>query len=111
MTKPPKTISKGVTLDQNTLNIIISIIAGLVAGHGTGAANQNTSLGPLGNSVTGALGGLGGGILGALIPALQQLGTGNLNGGNVGGGALGGIILTAIVGALRNGGNTTPPAK
>lgn len=96
-------------MDQNILNIIISIIAGLAAGHGTGAANQNTSLGPLGNTVTGALGGLGGGILGALIPALQQIGSSGINGGNVGGGALGGMILTAIVGAIRNSSNTPGP--
>ena len=96
-------------MDQNTLNIIVSIIAGLVAGHGTGAANQNTTLGPLGNTVTGALGGLGGGILGALVPALQQVGNGSLKGGNVGGGALGGIILTAIVGAIRNNSNNATP--
>ncbi len=100
-------------MDQNTLNIIISVIVGLIAGHGTGAANQNTSLGPLGNSVTGALGGLGGGLVGALVPALQQIGTSGINGSNVGGGALGGIILTAIVGALRNnmGGNSGTPAQ
>jgi hypothetical protein len=89
-------------LDQNTLNIIISVIVGLIAGHGTGAANQNTSLGPVGNSATGAVGGLIGGLVAALVPALQQIGTTGVNGSNVGGGALGGIILTAIVAALKN---------
>ena len=89
-------------MDQATLNLIISAIVGLLAGHGTGAANQSSSLGPLGNSVTGALGGLGGGLIAALIPALQQIGTTGVNGSNVGGGALGGIILTAVVAALRN---------
>ena len=89
-------------MDQNLINIIISVIAGLAAGHGTGAANQNTTLGPLGNTVTGALGGLGGGLLGALVPALQQVGSGAINGSNVGGGALGGVLLTAIVAAIRN---------
>ncbi len=89
-------------MDQNTLNIIIAAIAGLVAGHGTGAANQTTSLGPLGNTITGALGGVGGGLLGVLIPALQQIGNSSVNGGNLGAGAIGGIILTAIVGMLTN---------
>ncbi len=98
-------------MDQNTLNIIISVIVGLIAGHGTGAANQTTSLGPLGNSVTGALGGLGGGLVAALVPALQQIGTSGVNGSNVGGGAIGGIVLTAIVAALKNNMSGGTPAK
>jgi len=96
-------------LDQNTLNLIISAVVGLLAGHGTGAANQNASLGPIGNSITGALGGLGGGLLGALIPALQQVGSSGINGSNVGGGALGGIVLTAIISALRNNNSGSAP--
>ncbi|MDE2383301.1 MAG: hypothetical protein KGO53_01675 [Alphaproteobacteria bacterium] len=95
-------------MDQNTLNLIISAIAGLAAGHGTGAANQSTSLGPVGNTATGAIGGVLGGLIAALVPALQQIGTGTVNGGNLGGGAIGGIVLTAIVSALKNnmGGGT-----
>ena len=96
-------------MDQNTINIIIAAIAGLLAGHGTGAANQTTSLGPIGNTITGALGGVGGGLLGALIPALQQIGNGTVNGGNLGAGAIGGIILTAIVGALTNANSNIKP--
>lgn len=96
-------------MDPNILSIIISALAGLVAGHGTGAAGQTMSLGPIGNTVTGAIGGVGGGLIGALIPALQQIGTSGINGSSVGGGAIGGIILTAIVGMLRNNvGNPQP---
>lgn len=89
-------------MDQATLNLIISAIAGLVAGHGTGAAAQNTNLGPVGNTATGAIGGVLGGLVGALVPALQQIGTAQANGANIGGGAIGGIILTAIIGYLKN---------
>lgn len=96
-------------MDQNTLSIIVSVIVGLLAGHGTGAANPNTSLGPVGNTATGAVGGLIGGLVAALVPALQQIGTTGVNGSTVGGGALGGIILTAIVAALKN--NTATPKK
>ncbi len=95
-------------MDQNTLNIIVSVIVGLLAGHGTGAVNQNTSLGPVGNSATGAVGGLLGGLVAALVPALQQIGTTGVNGSTVGGGALGGIILTAIVAAIKNNSANTP---
>lgn len=102
-------MQKGIILDQNTINIIVSIIVGLLAGHGTGAANQNTSLGPVGNSATGAIGGLIGGLVAALVPALQQIGTAGVNGSNVGGGAIGGILLTAIVAALKN--NSANPQK
>lgn len=94
-------------MDQNTLNIIIAAIAGLLAGHGTGAANQTTSLGPIGNTITGAVGGISGGIIGALVPALQQIGSGTVNGGNIGAGAIGGIILTAIVGMITKAGSPT----
>lgn len=86
------------------VQIIIQLVAGAVGGNLAGAA-RNLSLGPAGNTIAGAIGGLGGGWLATLIPALQTTAESfditALLGQIVGGGA-GGAILTAIVGMVRN---------
>jgi uncharacterized membrane protein YeaQ/YmgE (transglycosylase-associated protein family) len=56
------------------------------------------SLGPIGNSIVGVLGGAAGGALMSHLPALASTGTA----GNVGGSAVGGAILMAIIGAVKN---------
>ena len=64
------------------------------------------SLGPLGNTIAGAIGGLGGGqLLSALIPALAGATGGADLGALVGhavGGGIGGAILTVIAGFIKN---------
>ena len=46
--------------------------SGAIGGNAIGATLKNLNLGPLGNTIAGALGGAGGGsILSALIPALS----------------------------------------
>jgi uncharacterized membrane protein YeaQ/YmgE (transglycosylase-associated protein family) len=87
------------------VNLIIQIIAGLIGGNAVGSGMKNASLGAVGNTIVGAVGGVGGGwILGALVPALQ--GTAGIDIvsiiGQLVGGGVGGAILTAIVGAIRN---------
>ena len=53
------------------INIIIQLIAGAVGGNAAGAGLKNYDLGTLGNTIAGALGGVGGGqILSALLPML-----------------------------------------
>jgi hypothetical protein len=48
-------------------------VAGAVGGNAAGGILKNINLGPLGNTVTGAVGGgLGGQLLGALISALAS---------------------------------------
>ena len=90
-----------------TINLIIQIIAGIIGGNAAGSGLKNISLGTAGNTIAGALGGLGGGqLLELIIPALQGAAGGGLDLGSVigqlvGGGA-GGAILTAIIGAIKN---------
>jgi hypothetical protein len=89
------------------VNLIIQAIGGAIGGNAIGATLKNMDLGPLGNTIAGALGGAGGcSILTALIPALAgsagSLDIGAMAGQLVGGGATGAIV-TAIVGAIVNG--------
>lgn len=89
------------------VNLIIQIIAGIVGGNGIGAAVKDVSLGPVGNTIAGAIGGgVGGQVLQALIPMLagtagSGLDLGSIVGQAVGGGASG-VILTAIAGLIKN---------
>jgi hypothetical protein len=81
------------------INIIIQLISGAIGGNGAGALLKKLSLGTIGNSIVGILGGgLGGQLLG-LLGMAPAAGSGDLNGiissvisGGVGGGALMGII-------------------
>jgi hypothetical protein len=89
------------------VDLIIQIISGVVGGNAAGAALKDYNLGSLGNTIAGALGGIGGGqLLQAVIPALAGAAGGNLDVGAVvgqivGGGA-GGAILTIIAGLVKN---------
>jgi len=56
---------------ETIINLIIQLIAGVVGGNAAGAALKDYNLGNLGNTIAGAIGGVGGGqILQALIPAI-----------------------------------------
>ena len=91
---------------MNIISLIIEAISGAVGGNVAGAAMKENSLGPVGNSIAGIVGGgLGGTIL------QMVMGTGAAGGGgldlqsilaNVGGGGVGGAILMAIVGIIKN---------
>lgn len=91
------------------MNLIIQIVAGLVGGNAAGAALKNLSLGTAGNTVAG---GVGGGLIGLLLPMLGIGGgadaaaaVSNLDIGSiiqsVAGGGVGGAVLTAILGMVK----------
>lgn len=90
---------------MNIISLIIQVISGAVGGNVAGAAMKENSLGTLGNSIAGVVGGgLGGTIL------QMVMGTAAAGGGldlqsilaNVAGGGVGGAILMAIVGIIKN---------
>ena len=89
------------------INLIIQLVAGIVGGNVAGAALKDYNLGGIGNTIAGALGGVGGGqLLQVAIPAIAAAAGGNLDVGAiigqiVGGGA-GGAILTVIVGLVKS---------
>jgi hypothetical protein len=89
------------------LALIIQIVSGAVGGNLAGSLLKDKSLGTLGNSVAGILGGAAGGqLLGLLVPALGAAATGGGTDiasiiGQIAGGGVGGGALMAIVGFAR----------
>ncbi len=88
------------------INLIIQIVSGAIGGNVVGAASKDMSLGTVGNSITGAIGGGDGEqILEAFIPLLANTAStvdvGALIGQVAGGGAAG-AFLTGIVGLIKN---------
>jgi uncharacterized membrane protein YeaQ/YmgE (transglycosylase-associated protein family) len=94
---------------ENIIGLIIQLISGAAGGNIAGALFKNISLGTLGNSIAGIVGGgLGGQILQALLGA-GAAGAGATAGLDLGsiisqvaGGGVGGGILMAIVGLIRS---------
>jgi uncharacterized membrane protein YeaQ/YmgE (transglycosylase-associated protein family) len=92
-------------MSETLINLVLQIVAGAVCGNGAGAALKDYNLGTLGNTIAGAIGGLGGGqILQALIPALTGAGGVDLGSvvGQLVGGGVSGAVLTVIVGLVKN---------
>jgi hypothetical protein len=77
------------------LAIIIQLLSGAAGGNIAGALLKNVSLGPVGNSIVGVLGGgIGGQIIGALLGG----------GGAAAAASAGGLDIGAIVGQIASGG-------
>ena len=88
-------------------SLIVQLLAGIAGGNAAGKGLPNLDLGPLGNTISGAIGGVGGGqALQALIPALAGAAGGGLDVGaiigQVVGGGASGAILTAVIGLVKN---------
>jgi hypothetical protein len=88
------------------INTIIQLVSGAVGGNGAGALMKKLSLGTIGNSIVGILGGgLGGWLLGLLGLAPAAAGGGGLDLNNiiasVLSGGVGGGALLGIVGAIK----------
>jgi uncharacterized membrane protein YeaQ/YmgE (transglycosylase-associated protein family) len=84
--------------------LIIQIIAGIIAGHITGRRMRAFSLGPVGNTIAGGVGGLvGAGAIQAMFPGAPGSGFdfGALLSSVIGGGA-GGVVVTIFAGLVRN---------
>jgi hypothetical protein len=93
-------------MSATIINLIIQFIAGAVGGNAAGAASKDISLGMLGNTIAGAVGGVGGGqLLSALIPMMAGAGNnvdiGALASQAVGGGVAGAIVA-GVVGLIKN---------
>jgi hypothetical protein len=84
---------------EQLLPIILQLVAGAVGGNVGGAAMKNSSLGGLGNTIAGALGGVGGGSL--LGPLLGMASTGGFDIGNIAASGVGGIVLQIVAGLIK----------
>jgi hypothetical protein len=90
-------------------SLIIQVLSGAAGGNAAGAILKKFSLGPLGNSVVGILGGgLGGQLLGMLGAGGAGAATATASGLDIGSivssvasGGVGGGVLMAIVGLIR----------
>jgi hypothetical protein len=94
--------------------IIVQLIGGAVGGNGLAAVLKQVNLGPVGNTIAGAIGGWLGTWLAGMIPGLAGLvggataaaGAGGLDIGALAGqgltGLVGGGVLTAIAGLIKN---------
>lgn len=83
---------------ESLLPLIISLASGAAGGNVAGALMKKFSLGLVGNSVVGILGGgIGSQLLG-------MLGGGGLDGiiGSVAGGGVGGGVLMALIGVIKS---------
>ncbi|MCB0600046.1 MAG: hypothetical protein KDC28_02420 [Saprospiraceae bacterium] len=88
----------------NLLPLIIQLISGALGGNVAGSLMKKQSLGTLGNSIAGILGGgLGGQLLGMLGMAT---GSGGMDISSIissiASGGVGGGVLMAIIGLIRN---------
>ncbi len=88
------------------MDLIIQLVLGAIGGNVGGALFKNLSLGPLGNSIAGIVGGgVGGQILSAVLGGAGAAGAAGAGGdmlGNIAGGGIGGIIVMIIVGFIKN---------
>lgn len=101
------------------VNLIISLVSGLIGGNIAGGLQKDQGLGPVGNSVSGVV---GGGLGGYIMQLLGLFGAATMTGatgapaatpdfahldlaqilGNIGGSGVGGAILTLIVSYFKN---------
>jgi uncharacterized membrane protein YeaQ/YmgE (transglycosylase-associated protein family) len=91
---------------MNIISLIIEAISGAVGGNVAGAAMKDNSLGTMGNSIAGVVGGGLGGTLLQTVMGTAAAGGGSLDLttilSNVAGGGVGGAILMAVVGIIKN---------
>jgi len=89
---------------EGLLPLIIQLVSGAGGGNVAGGLMKQFSLGTLGNSIAGIL---GGGIGGQLLSLLGvATGSGGMDlgsiAGSIAGGGVGGGVLMAIIGVIRN---------
>lgn len=91
---------------MDVAGLVIQLVSGAVGGNVAGALLKKFSLGTVGNSIVGILGGgIGGQILGMLGVGGAGQGGGAMDLGSilssVAGGGVGGGVLMAIIGVIR----------
>jgi hypothetical protein len=78
--------------------LLVQAVSGAVGGNVSGAVNKPGSLGPLVNTVLGAIGGIGGGqVLGGSLANVL----GNATAGNISASAIVGLLLPLLVGLFK----------
>jgi Mg/Co/Ni transporter MgtE len=75
-------------------SLLIQLVSGIAGGNVGGAANKARNLGPLWNTILGAIGGLG---VGQLLGGTVAGAVGSQTTGNIGASAIVGLLLPLIV--------------
>jgi uncharacterized membrane protein YeaQ/YmgE (transglycosylase-associated protein family) len=93
---------------MNWMAILIQLISGGVGGNIAGALLKKFNLGPLGNTIAGILGGVGGGQLLGMLTGAAAAAPAATSGfdmssmlSNIGGGGVGGAVIMVIVGLIK----------
>ena len=93
---------------MNWMPIIIQLISGGVGGNIAGALLKKFNLGPVGNTIAGVLGGVGGGQLLSMLTGAAAAAPAATSGldmssllSSVGGGGIGGAVIMVIVGLIK----------
>ena len=84
---------------ESLIPLLIQLVSGAAGGNIAGALLKNLSLGTVGNSLAGAV---GGGLGSQLLPMLAGPGLLDTIIGQVAGGGIGGGVLMAIVGLVKS---------
>jgi uncharacterized membrane protein YeaQ/YmgE (transglycosylase-associated protein family) len=80
---------------------IISLVTGAVGGNVAGAIFKNLSLGPLGNTIAGVLGGGAGAAILNAVMGSAAAGGGSV-GGNIASSGVGSVVVMLIVGFIKS---------
>lgn len=90
---------------MDILGLIISAVSGLIGGNLSGLALKDKSLGAIGNTIAGLVGGVAGTYILQAVNLLQAVGLGDMSlgavAGMIGSGAIGGGLLTTIIGLIK----------
>ncbi len=91
---------------MDILGLITNAVSGGVGGNVAGVAVKDQSLGAMGNSIAGAVGGVAGAWILQAMGVLNSLGLADMNlasiSGDVATSAMSGGVITAIIGAIKN---------
>ncbi len=91
---------------MDIVGLLVNLVSGGVGGNIAGAAWKDKSLGALGNTIAGLIGGAGGAYIMQAVGLLNSIGMANMSVssilGSIGSSAVGGAVLTAIVGMIKS---------
>jgi uncharacterized membrane protein YeaQ/YmgE (transglycosylase-associated protein family) len=101
-----KNQSNHMELDMDIAGLLVKLVGGAVGGNISGAALKEQSLGAIGNTIAGAVGGVAGGYILQAVGVLSSMGLSEMSVGSMAteGGvtAVSGAVLTAIIGFIKS---------
>jgi uncharacterized membrane protein YeaQ/YmgE (transglycosylase-associated protein family) len=91
---------------MDVVGALVSLVSGAVGGNISGASLKEMSLGTIGNTIAGAVGGVAGGYIIQAVGVLSALGLSEMSIGalatGAGSAAVSGAVVTAVVGFIKN---------